>query len=129
MNDHGVPGVSIGREPPGSREAMADHHGEALRGTDAAAAADAIRHVTREGLDGFFIHLDADCLDDEIMPAVDYRIPGGLSWDELAVAEPMDFTLRNVLPRLEKAGDRWHDALASKQSLARAFGSISRTSS
>jgi arginase len=34
-------------------------------------------------LDGFLIHLDADVLDDEVMPAVDYRIPGGLSPDEL----------------------------------------------
>jgi arginase len=47
------------------------------------AAAIAVQHLTREGLEGFFIHVDADSLDDEIMPAVDYRIPGGLSWDEL----------------------------------------------
>ncbi|MET0535662.1 MAG: arginase family protein [Steroidobacter sp.] len=47
-------------------------------------AREAVQHLTREGLDGFFIHVDADCLDDAIMPAVDYRIPGGLSWDELA---------------------------------------------
>ena len=39
--------------------------------------------MTRENLAGFFIHLDADCLDDEIMPAVEYRLPGGLSQDEL----------------------------------------------
>lgn len=32
---------------------------------------------------GFFIHLDADVVSDELMPAVDYRIPDGLSWDEL----------------------------------------------
>jgi arginase len=32
---------------------------------------------------GFFIHLDADVVSDDLMPAVDYRIPGGLSWDEL----------------------------------------------
>ena len=30
------------------------------------------------------MHLDADVLDDAIMPAVDYRMPGGLSWEELA---------------------------------------------
>ena len=40
---------------------------------------------------------------------------------------PTDFTLNNVLPRLEKAGDRWHDALSTKQSLADAFGSNGRT--
>ena len=47
------------------------------------AAREAVDHLTRDGLDGFFIHVDADCLDDAIMPAVDYRIPDGLSWDEL----------------------------------------------
>jgi arginase len=30
------------------------------------------------------VHLDADVLDDDIMPAVDYRLPGGLGWDEVA---------------------------------------------
>jgi arginase len=48
------------------------------------AAREAVEHLTRDELDGFFIHVDADCLDDAIMPAVDYRIPDGLSWDELA---------------------------------------------
>jgi arginase len=33
----------------------------------------------------FWIHLDVDVLDDAIMPAVDYRLPDGLSWDELTV--------------------------------------------
>ena len=54
-------------------------------GIEAAALA-AVEHLTRDGLDGFFIHLDADSLDDALMPAVDYRIAGGLSWDELASA-------------------------------------------
>ena len=47
-----------------------------------------------------------------------------LTWDELEAAEPMDFTMQNILGRLEKTGDRWQDALTSKQSLARAFGSV-----
>ncbi|WP_341893337.1 arginase family protein [Variovorax sp. YR752] len=51
-----------------------------------AAAREAVAHLTREELDGFFIHLDADCLGDAIMPAVDFRVPGGLSWDELGAA-------------------------------------------
>ncbi|MFE0754874.1 arginase family protein [Inquilinus sp. NPDC058860] len=50
------------------------------------AARAAVEHLTRPELDGFFIHLDADCLDDAIMPAVDFRVPGGLSWDELGAA-------------------------------------------
>jgi arginase len=40
--------------------------------------------LSAPALDGFWVHLDADILDDAIMPAVDYRMPGGLSWDELA---------------------------------------------
>ncbi|WP_328345938.1 arginase family protein [Streptomyces violaceus] len=32
---------------------------------------------------GYWIHLDADVLDDAAMPAVDYRLPGGLTWQEL----------------------------------------------
>ncbi|MCG7506834.1 arginase family protein [Mesorhizobium retamae] len=51
-----------------------------------ATAREAVDHLTRPELDGFFIHLDADCLDDAIMPAVDFRVPGGLSWDELGTA-------------------------------------------
>lgn len=51
-----------------------------------AAAGEAVDHLTGAELDGFFIHLDADCLDDAVMPAVDFRVPGGLSWDELAAA-------------------------------------------
>jgi arginase len=48
-----------------------------------AAAADAVHHLARQELDGFWIHVDADCLDDAVMPAVDFRLPGGLSPDEL----------------------------------------------
>nr|WP_294814786.1 arginase family protein [uncultured Sphingomonas sp.] len=46
----------------------------------------AVEHLSRAELDGFFIHLDADVLDDAMMPAVDFRLPGGLSSDELATA-------------------------------------------
>ena len=52
-----------------------------------AAIADALRHLTRQDApEHFWIHLDSDVLDDAIMPAVDYRIPGGLSWNELSAA-------------------------------------------
>ena len=41
--------------------------------------------LTRENLSGFWIHLDADVLDDRIMPAVDYRLGnGGLEFSELS---------------------------------------------
>jgi arginase len=58
-----------------------------LRDTGVAAAASAaVAHLSRPEVDGFFIHLDADVLDDAIMPAVDFRMPGGLSWNELETA-------------------------------------------
>lgn len=47
------------------------------------AARAAIERLCRPELDGFWIHLDVDVLDDAIMPAVDYRMPDGLSWEEL----------------------------------------------
>ncbi len=39
--------------------------------------------LSKNQLDGFFIHLDVDVLDDTIMPAVDSRQSGGLSYPEL----------------------------------------------
>jgi arginase len=57
----------------------------ALRARGASRAAeDALERVARPDLDGFWIHLDCDALDDAVMPAVDYRLPDGLTWDELA---------------------------------------------
>ncbi|MGV9450406.1 arginase family protein [Streptomyces sp. NPDC003635] len=44
-----------------------------------AATAQALTHLTTP----YWTHLDADVLDDTLMPAVDYRLPGGLSWAEL----------------------------------------------
>jgi arginase len=60
------------------------------RGTEQAAR-DALARVGRPELDGFWIHLDCDVLDDAVMPAVDYRLPGGLSWDELETVTGMAF--------------------------------------
>lgn len=48
------------------------------------AAEEAIAALRLDQLDGLWVHLDADVLDDAIMPAVDYRMPGGLGWDELS---------------------------------------------
>lgn len=47
------------------------------------AASLAVTKLLREELAGFWIHLDADVLDDRIMPAVDYRLDGGLGFSEL----------------------------------------------
>jgi arginase len=53
-----------------------------------AAAREAVRYLTRDGgpEDGFWIHLDADVLDETIMQAVDDPRPGGLAWNELLSA-------------------------------------------
>lgn len=42
-----------------------------------------LQMVDSENLDGFWIHLDADVLNDEIMPCVDSRQTKGLSYGEL----------------------------------------------
>jgi arginase len=77
------------------------------------AARDALGHLERgDGPTGFWIHLDVDVLEDAIMPAVDYRLPNGLSWDELsrvlraAVTSPravgLEITIFN--PTLDRDG-------------------------
>ncbi len=46
--------------------------------------------VATEKLTGFWVHLDADVLNDDLMPCVDSRTPGGLSYDALrAVMIPL----------------------------------------
>jgi arginase len=75
--------AEYGSQPLPEKLKVLDLPAVRARGIEAAAR-EAVDHLTRAELDGFFIHLDADCLDDVIMPAVDFRVPGGLSWDELA---------------------------------------------
>jgi arginase len=50
----------------------------------AGAVDSALERLTRPELDGFWIHLDVDVLDPEVMPAVDSPEPGGLGLEELA---------------------------------------------
>ena len=52
-------------------------------GAQAATAQALDRLLRHSGVASFWIHLDADILDDSAMPAVDYRLPGGLSTAEL----------------------------------------------
>jgi arginase len=49
----------------------------------AGAAAAALTVVERSNVQGFWIHVDADVLDSEVMPAVDSPEPGGMTYDEL----------------------------------------------
>lgn len=78
----------------------------------AEAARRAVDLLTGGGAAGYWVHLDVDVLDDAVMPAVDYRLSGGLSWEELeavlgiALAGPgamgLDVAIFN--PRLDPEG-------------------------
>ena len=48
------------------------------------AASSAIEKLLENHLSGFWIHLDADVLDDTIMCAVDYRLPRRMCFSELS---------------------------------------------
>ncbi|MFI0480319.1 arginase family protein [Actinomadura sp. 9N215] len=57
---------------------------EYVREHGADAAAEGARaHLEAAPIDGFWIHLDADILDQSVMPAVDSPNPDGLSFEEL----------------------------------------------
>jgi arginase len=62
--------------------AVIDYDAVRARGIEQAAL-DALEMLQRPEVKGFWIHVDCDVLDDAVMPAVDYRLPGGLSFDEL----------------------------------------------
>jgi arginase len=46
-------------------------------------AATVSEKINNSSADNFWIHFDTDVLDDEINPAVDYRLPGGLNIEEV----------------------------------------------
>ncbi|MGN9783849.1 arginase family protein [Nonomuraea sp. ZG12] len=57
-----------------------------IRDTGAEATARrALAHLDGAGVERFLLHIDADVLDDALMPAVDYRLPGGLGRREFAL--------------------------------------------
>ncbi|MET9342462.1 arginase family protein [Nonomuraea sp. NPDC003804] len=108
--------------------------GAALRATDALVvslartrdlgaeetARQALAHLDGAGVERFLLHVDADVLDDALMPAVDYRLPGGLTRREFAVlagtllADPraaaLDVTIYN--PALDPDGSAARDLTA-----------------
>ena len=73
----------------------------------------AVRHVLKEGVEGYWMHLDTDVIDDAVNPAVDYRLPGGLGVQELGEvlralvasgkAVGMDVSIYN--PTLDEGGE------------------------
>lgn len=86
------PAWYTGNDVQKARDAMHVMHLDALRQAGMMPAGEeAARHIAGSGVNGAWIHLDVDVLDDAVMPAVDSRQPGGLSYDEL------DALLRPVL--------------------------------
>jgi arginase len=90
-----------------------------------------VEKMEASGVEGFWVHLDADVLDDVIMPAVDSRQPDGLSYAELIellrqflgspLAAGMQVTIFD--PELDKDGkiaEEFTDALVE------AFSSVRR---
>jgi arginase len=98
--------------PPLPEKMKALSLGEARRLGVETAAREAVSYASGQGRHKFWIHFDADVLDDAIMPAVDYRLPGGFTWVEIgcvlstALAHPgavgMEITIFN--PRLDTDG-------------------------
>ena len=89
-----------------------------------------VEKMEASGVEGFWVHLDADVLDDVIMPAVDSRQPDGLSYAELIellrpflgspLAAGMQVTIFD--PELDKNGkiaEEFTDALVEAFSSAR----------
>jgi arginase len=61
-----------------------DRHAVRVLGTENAAE-EAVAHLTRDDdIEGYWIHVDVDVLDQSIMWACDAPQPDGLSWEELA---------------------------------------------
>jgi arginase len=55
-----------------------------------AAAKGTLAYLERDELDGFWVHLDVDILDAEVMPAVDSPDPGGINHEQLrALLRPL----------------------------------------
>jgi arginase len=77
-----------------------------------AAIAEAVRQLSDPGIHGIFVHFDTDALSDAVNPAVDYRIPDGLSFDEAEAAirairntgKMMGLTVSIFNPRLDPDG-------------------------
>jgi arginase len=80
-------------------------------------------------VDGFWIHFDTDVLADEINPAVDYRLPGGLQFQEVeyimrslmqsTAVVGIDVTIFN--PRLDVEGEISRKIV---ESLGRTFSAL-----
>lgn len=93
----------------------------------------AIEHVNKLSLDGFWVHFDTDVISDEENPAVDYRLPGGVTFTQMEYilsrlfqtgkVTGMSVTIFN--PTLDKEGEI---ALKIADCLAHGFASKTKIS-
>jgi arginase len=100
----------------------------------ASAARQGLAALEASGVEGFWVHLDADVMNDDAMPAVDYRMPDGLWPEELTqalevvLASPlavgMDITIYN--PALDDAEHTAARALAQAVTAAFATATLAR---
>lgn len=87
-----------------------------------------IDHVNKLNIDGFWIHFDTDVISDEENPAVDYRLPGGITFIQMEYLLTRLFQTDKVIgisvaifnPTLDKDGEV---ALKIVDCLAHAFAS------
>ncbi|HMJ71421.1 MAG TPA: arginase family protein [Cyclobacteriaceae bacterium] len=69
-------------------------------------------HTRTMNVDGYWIHFDTDSLSDDLNPAVDYRLPGGLSFEEvelvcnrmIANTKVVGMSVTCFNPNLDKTG-------------------------
>lgn len=88
--------------------------------------AEVLAYMDRLSLDGFWIHYDTDVLSDDINPAVDYRLPGGLLFEQveylirklLSTGKIVGMTVTIFNPKLDKDGSI---SINITKSLGRAF--------
>lgn len=80
-----------------------------------------LQHINDSKVEGFWIHYDTDVLSDEINPAVDYRLPGGLHFEEveflirllLQSGKMIGMSITIFNPRLDKSGSISKNIVAS----------------
>ncbi len=71
-----------------------------------------LQHISQLNVEGFWIHFDTDVLSDNINPAVDYRLPGGLGFGQtehlikslLATGKITGISVTIFNPALDKSG-------------------------
>lgn len=80
-----VVGIRTGDEYLGELQSLGirTHLASEIRGRGRTVASEIVAYMEARGVDGYWIHLDVDVLDAEIMPAVDSPDPGGLAWSDL----------------------------------------------